>query len=177
VGIQVSVAQSTLVQLPALASRLRVAQPDPFTPDIVVVPSVGQRDWLLEQLGALLVPEHGGAGICTNVEFWFPADFNRRIVATGAVVNDPWDPQQLGWTILGLLDSQAAAAPRCPISTAGPSRPSRRITSTVAASRNADLSTGSPPTKAPDQASGLPKPCMRRDHWMPTIMPLIRGNR
>jgi exodeoxyribonuclease V gamma subunit len=112
VGIQVSVAQSTRVLLPALAKRLRVAQPDPFTPDIVVVPSVGQRDWLLEQLGALLVPEHGGAGICTNVEFWFPADFNRRIVATGAVADDPWDPQQLGWTILGLLDSQAAIAPR-----------------------------------------------------------------
>jgi exodeoxyribonuclease V gamma subunit len=112
VGIQVSVAQSTRVLLPQLAERLRVAQPDPFTPDIVVVPSVGQRDWLLEQLGTLLVPEHGGAGICTNVEFWFPADFNRRIAATGATVNDPWDPQQLGWTILGLLDSHAASAPR-----------------------------------------------------------------
>lgn len=98
--------------LPALAERLSAAQPDPFTPDIVVVPSVGQRDWLLERLAALLEPADGGPGICANVEFWLPADFNRRIIAAGSVADDPWDPQRLPWTILGLLDSHAATAPR-----------------------------------------------------------------
>jgi exodeoxyribonuclease V gamma subunit len=112
VAITVSVAQSASVLLPALAGRLAVAQSDPFAPDIVVVPSVGQRDWLTEELGARLVPASGGPGICANVEFWLPADFNRRVVATGPADDDPWDPTPLTWTILGLLHSHAASAPR-----------------------------------------------------------------
>ena len=48
---QVFSAQSAQQLLPLLAERLRAPLADPFLPDIVVVPTAGTRDWLIEQLG------------------------------------------------------------------------------------------------------------------------------
>ena len=64
---QVFSAQSAQQLLPLLAERLRAPLADPFMPDIVVVPTAGTRDWLIEQLGHHLDPNGTGEAILTNV--------------------------------------------------------------------------------------------------------------
>ena len=114
-GSQVFSAQSAQRLLPLLADRLRARLVDPFLPDIVVVPTAGTRDWLIEQLGHHLVPEGGGAGegeaILTNVHFWFPNEFNLHAIGTERASDDPWSVSRLRWTLLGLLTADPSLAP------------------------------------------------------------------
>jgi len=104
------VAQSARELLPLLADRLRAPLPDPFTPDIIVVPTAGTRDWLIEQLGHRLDPGTGEA-ILANVQFWFPNEFNFHAIGVQRTLDDPWSVKRLRWTVLGLLSSNPSLAP------------------------------------------------------------------
>jgi len=114
---QVFSAQSAQPLLPLLADRLRAPLADPFLPDIVVVPTAGTRDWLIEQLGHRLIPEGAGEGagageaILTNVHFWFPNEFNLHAIGTERASDDPWSVARLRWTLLGLLTANPSLAP------------------------------------------------------------------
>lgn len=82
-----------------LAAVLRDSPPDPITPHTVVVGSRGMERWLR----AHLAQAHG---ICANIDFIFPARAIDRIVEplVGARPEpDPWSPEALTWTVLGLL--------------------------------------------------------------------------
>ena len=128
---QVFSALSAQQLLPLLADRLRAPLADPFLPDIVVVPTAGTRDWLIEQLGHLLAPDVAGTGdgpgtgeaILTNVHFWFPNEFNLHAIGTERASDDPWSVSRLRWTLLGLLTADPSLAPgfadaRSPLATA-----------------------------------------------------------
>lgn len=115
-------AQSPEVLLPLLAERLRAPQADPFLPDIIVVPTAGTRDWLIERLGHLLDPD-GGEAILTNTQFWFPNEFNLHAIGVERTEDDPWSVRRLRWTLLGLLTERPDLAPgfaasRSPLGTA-----------------------------------------------------------
>ncbi|MTA42504.1 MAG: hypothetical protein F2567_05645 [Actinobacteria bacterium] len=107
----VTAAQSAQQLLPLLAERLRAPLADPFLPDIVVVPTAGTRDWLIEQLGHLLDVDGTGEAILTNVHFWFPNEFNLHAIGTERAADDPWSVQRLRWTLLGLLTADPSLAP------------------------------------------------------------------
>ena len=108
---QVFSAQSAQQLLPLLAERLRAPLADPFLPDIVVVPTAGTRDWLIEQLGHQLDANGTGEAILTNVHFWFPNEFNLHAIGTERAADDPWSVKRLRWTLLGLLTADSSLAP------------------------------------------------------------------
>ena len=115
-------AQSPEVLLPLLAERLRAPQADPFLPDIIVVPTAGTRDWLIERLGHLLDPD-GNEAILTNTLFTFPNEFNLHAIGVERTEDDPWSVRRLRWTLLGLLTERPDLAPgfaasRSPLGTA-----------------------------------------------------------
>ena len=107
----VTAAQSAQQLLPLLAERLSAPLADPFLPDIVVVPTAGTRDWLIEQLGHLLDVNGTGEAILTNVHFWFPNEFNLHAIGTEQAADDPWSVKRLRWTLLGLLTADSSLAP------------------------------------------------------------------
>lgn len=112
-GARIFLAQSTRDLLPRLVERLRTPQADPFAPEILVVPTAGARDWLIERLAHELDPDGaaGDGGILANVEFWFPNEFNLHAVGVEKLAGDAWSKANLRWTILGLLHSGAGTAP------------------------------------------------------------------
>ena len=107
----VTAAQSAQQLLPLLAERLSAPLADPFLPDIVVVPTAGTRDWLIEQLGHLLDVNGKGEAILTNVHFWFPNEFNLHAIGTERAADDPWSVKRMRWTLLGLLTADPSLAP------------------------------------------------------------------
>jgi exodeoxyribonuclease V gamma subunit len=92
----------------ALAGVLAVPGADPFTPEIVAVPSRGIERWLAQRLSNVLGAAGGRAdGVCANVEFPFPG----RLVGTAlrAVSGvdpdlDPWAPARAAWPLLAVID-------------------------------------------------------------------------
>jgi len=56
-----------------LAETLLAPLEDPFTPDVVAVPTRGIERWLAQRLSVRLGAGEGGRdGVCANVEFPFP---------------------------------------------------------------------------------------------------------
>ena len=94
-----------------LADVLTTAPDDPFTPDVVAVPSQGVERWIAQQLSMVLGTSAGRHdGVCANVEFPSP----RRLVASALaeVVDvdpdeDPWRPHRLVWPLLDVIDASA----------------------------------------------------------------------
>ena len=76
-----------------LADRLRVPLPDPFAPELIVVPAAGVRHWLAQRLAERL-------GITANIEFTFPAALASR--ALGDDLGGDWTVDRLTWTIRSL---------------------------------------------------------------------------
>jgi exodeoxyribonuclease V gamma subunit len=83
--------------LDALARVLAPAPADPFTPDVVVVPSAGSLDAAMAGLGV----RHG---VVANTEFIFPGAFVARSLG-GAADADPWRIDRLTWYVLEELVS------------------------------------------------------------------------
>jgi len=87
-----------------------VAEPldDPFTPEVVAVPTRGVERWLIHRLGAVLGASPGRAdGVCANVEFPFPGRLVGDALAEATGVDreeDPWRAERLVWPVLAVLD-------------------------------------------------------------------------
>ena len=81
-----------------LAEIMRVPLGDPFTPEVIVVPTVGVRDHVTAGLGERL-------GIAANIEFEFPARFVSRVLASDADESDPWALENLTWSVFVVLVS------------------------------------------------------------------------
>ncbi|MGM7421288.1 exodeoxyribonuclease V subunit gamma [Cellulosimicrobium sp. CpK407] len=93
-----------------LAAVLAEAPEDPFTPDVVAVPTRGVERWLAQRLS-----HHLGAGetsgICANVDFRGPRRLVEQVVADLtdlAPDDDPWRPERLAWSVLEVLDAHLA---------------------------------------------------------------------
>ncbi|MFJ2518185.1 exodeoxyribonuclease V subunit gamma [Cellulosimicrobium cellulans] len=93
-----------------LAAVLAEAPEDPFTPDVVAVPTRGVERWLAQRLS-----HHLGAGetsgICANVDFRGPRRLVEQVVADLTDLDpddDPWRPERLAWSVLEVLDARLA---------------------------------------------------------------------
>ena len=104
--------------LDALAVVLGPAPDDPFTPDLVVVPTAGLADVAKVGLGRRLGTSVGqGDGVVANVEFVFPGRFQARALGlrqAGPAVDadtDPWSIGHLTWHVLEELQHGSVVVP------------------------------------------------------------------
>ncbi|MGH3357707.1 MAG: exodeoxyribonuclease V subunit gamma, partial [Nocardioidaceae bacterium] len=99
-----------------LAALLADTPDDPFTPDVVAVPSKGVERWIAQTLSASLGASADRAdGVCANVVFPQP----RRLVADALAASvgvdpgdDPWAERRLTWPLLEVIDG-CATEPWC----------------------------------------------------------------
>ncbi len=91
-----------------LADTLAAPLEDPFTPDVVAVPTRGIERWLTQRLSTRLgtTPE-GADGICANVEFPFPGRLILAALAQATGLDpehDPWLSERSVWPLLEVVD-------------------------------------------------------------------------
>jgi exodeoxyribonuclease V gamma subunit len=96
----------------ALAHLLSSPPDDPFTPDLVAVPTRGMERWLAQRTSAVLGATPGHAdGVCANVLFPTPHRLLSDTVATASGIEpdaDPWLPERLTWALLDVVDASLA---------------------------------------------------------------------
>jgi exodeoxyribonuclease V gamma subunit len=93
-----------------LAEVLASAPADPFTPDVVAVPSRGVERWIAQSLSASLGAGGGSDGVCANVVFPSPGRLVREALAAASGIDpddDPWDERRLPWPLLEVVDGCA----------------------------------------------------------------------
>ncbi|HSE70203.1 MAG TPA: exodeoxyribonuclease V subunit gamma [Nocardioidaceae bacterium] len=95
-----------------LATVLTTAPDDPFTPDVVAVPSKGVERWIAQTLSTALgvASSDTGDGVCANVVFPSPGRLVREAVAAASGIapdEDPWAERRLAWALLAVIDGCA----------------------------------------------------------------------
>ncbi len=92
----------------ALADTLCFPLEDPFTPDIVAVPTRGIERWLTQTLSTRLGTSEGGRdGVCANVDFPFPGRLILAALAAATGIDpqsDPWPAERSVWPLLEVVD-------------------------------------------------------------------------
>ena len=95
----------------ALAEVLAVPPDDPFTPEVVAVPSRGVERWISQTLaGSLGAGPSGSDGVCANVLFPSPSRLVADAIARATGIDrdgDPWAARRLPWTLLEVIDQCA----------------------------------------------------------------------
>jgi len=101
-----------------LAAVLADPPDDPFTPDVVAVPTKGVERWLAQRLSHLLgAGPEGRAGVCANVSFASPGRLVASVLSGVVGVEpdaDPWAPDRLVWAVLDVVDA-CADEPWCAV--------------------------------------------------------------
>jgi exodeoxyribonuclease V gamma subunit len=91
-----------------LADTLLAPLEDPFTPDVVAVPTRGIERWLTQRLSTRLgTTGERQDGVCANVEFPFPGRLVQGALAAATGIdpeNDPWAGGRSVWPLLGVVD-------------------------------------------------------------------------
>ena len=125
----------------ALSALLADPPPDPFTPEVVAVPTRGMERWLTQRISAGLGAAPGRSdGVCANVEFPSPRRLVEDAVATAAGIDpdaDAWRPERMVWPLLEVVDGalgepwlqNLAAHLGATLETADPARQARRFAS------------------------------------------------
>ena len=82
----------------ALASILIDPLDDPFTPEIIAVPTRGVERWITQRLSTMLGTSPGRHdGVCANIAFPFPGRLVAGALAAATEVDpegDPWTPER-----------------------------------------------------------------------------------
>ncbi len=91
-----------------LAEALLAPLEDPFTPDVVAVPTRGIERWLAQRLSVRLGASDGRRdGVCANVEFPFPGRLIMGALAAATGLepdDDPWPAERSVWPLLKVVD-------------------------------------------------------------------------
>ncbi|MEP6631561.1 MAG: exodeoxyribonuclease V subunit gamma, partial [Lapillicoccus sp.] len=74
--------------------------------ELVVVAAKGVERWLTQRLSHVLGADEHGNGVCGGVDFVRPATLIGLL--TGSDETDPWDPDQLVWPVLTVVDASRA---------------------------------------------------------------------
>jgi exodeoxyribonuclease V gamma subunit len=95
-----------------LAETLLAPLEDPFTPDVVAVPTRGIERWLAQRLSVRLGASEGERdGVCANVEFPFPGRLIVGALAAATGIDpesDPWLPERSVWPLVEVVDDYLA---------------------------------------------------------------------
>ncbi len=93
-----------------LADLLRRPLDDPFTPEVVAVPTRGVERWLSQHLATVLgASPDGDDGVCANVAFPFPGTLIGAALAAATGIDpetDPWRPERAVWPLLAVVDER-----------------------------------------------------------------------
>ena len=96
----------------ALADVLATPPDDPFTPEVVAVPSKGVERWISQSLAARLgAGPDASDGVCANVHFPSPSRLVADVVARATGVDpdsDPWAARRLAWGLIEVIDDCAS---------------------------------------------------------------------
>ena len=107
-GVHVHRSERTDTLLVGLAELLRTIPDDPFTPDIVAVPTPGIERFISQGLGLRLGTSPGLTdGVCANVLFPSPSAVIDGVIAQTSGITrdaDPWLAQRLVWPLLAVID-------------------------------------------------------------------------
>jgi exodeoxyribonuclease V gamma subunit len=98
-----------------LAGLLSDAPPDPFTPDVIAVPSRGVERWVMQQLSIHLGAAGARDGIAANILFPSPAQLVGDVMSTLADLGadaDPWTGGRFVWSVLAVMD-ECVGEPWC----------------------------------------------------------------
>ena len=82
-----------------------LSQPvDFFTAYKIVLPTIGSRSWLADELAKRLGSTSGdlGDGIVAGVDFSYPGSLS-RLIGSCKDADDPWSVQRLTFTVLDIL--------------------------------------------------------------------------
>lgn len=94
--------------LEVLADILSVPLEDPFTPEVVAVPTRGVERWLTQRLSHRLGCSAGRAdGVAANIDFPFPGSLVGAAIANATGLEpekDPWTPERAVWPLLEVVD-------------------------------------------------------------------------
>jgi exodeoxyribonuclease V gamma subunit len=91
----------------ALAELLADPPADPFTRELIAVPTRGIERWLTQHLAGALGAADAD-GICAGVEFPFPGRVIDDALAAASDIDpatDPWQPDRLVWPLLEIVDA------------------------------------------------------------------------
>ena len=100
-----------------LAALLSDAPPDPFTPEVIAVPSKGVERWVMQQLALRLGTAGVRDGVAANIAFPSPARLAGDVMSTLAgwtPDKDPWTGSRLVWAVLAVID-ESVAEPWCAV--------------------------------------------------------------
>ena len=105
-----------------LARRLETPLSDPFSPELVVVPSGDMARYLKRELARTLGAQNGGGGIVSNISFIYPRQLvNATSADPTGPSNSEWDANSLTWNIIDTLLANSninvpgfTEAPFCP---------------------------------------------------------------
>ncbi|MEJ2870082.1 exodeoxyribonuclease V subunit gamma [Actinomycetospora sp. OC33-EN08] len=114
-ALQVHRAERADTLAEALADVLAEPPDDPFTPDVVAVPTRGVERWLAQRLSHHLGARAGDDGVCANVVFPPPAELVRT--ARHLPDDELWAPDRLVWPLLETIDACAGEAWLAPLNT------------------------------------------------------------
>lgn len=103
-ALQIHSAASAAQLVDELTRQLSVRHADPFGRDVVVVPSSGMREYLIEHLCRSLPVERASGPLLANVEFIYPNEFNMRVLGHRRSSDDPWKASRLRWALLDELE-------------------------------------------------------------------------
>lgn len=101
-----------------LALLLADPPEDPFTPDVVAVPTRGVERWLAQRLSHHLgAGPDGEPGVCANVTFASPYRLVEGVLAAAAGLgdDDPWRAERLTWPVLEAIDASLAESWAAPL--------------------------------------------------------------
>src|SRR4051794_38012085 len=85
---------------------------DPFSSEVISVPTRGMERWLTQRLSEQLGASEGRRdGVCSNVTFPSPHRLAGEAVAAASGVDpagDPWLPERAVWPLLEVIDANLA---------------------------------------------------------------------
>lgn len=90
-----------------LADLLSEPPPDPFTAQVIAVPSKGVERWVMQQLSLHLGTARGWDGVAANIVFPSPSQLvgdAMSSLAGWAPSSDPWTGSRLVWAVLAVID-------------------------------------------------------------------------
>ncbi len=92
-----------------LGALLRDTADDPFTPELIAVPTPGIERFITQSLSRVLGTSAArNDGVCANVDFGSPTSLVNRAVAQACGVDlaaDPWAAHRMVWPLLDAIDA------------------------------------------------------------------------
>jgi exodeoxyribonuclease V gamma subunit len=114
-----------------LAEILAAPLADPFTSELVAVPTRGIERWITQRLSSRLgAARDRGDGVCANVDFPTPGRVVAEALAAAGGPDarvDPWRPERLVWALLETIDHSLDEAWIEPLARHFRAHPERRL--------------------------------------------------